>query len=67
MLPERANRLTVRQREVILHVVRVLLNDEETASETRADGNGPENYGYRVPSPGAYLSGESIGHYSYPS
>lgn len=30
VLPERANRLNVRQREVILHMVRVLLNDEET-------------------------------------
>jgi|SRR5687768_16021327 transcriptional regulator with XRE-family HTH domain len=29
VLPERANRLTSRQREVILHMVRVLLNDEE--------------------------------------
>ncbi|QTG81724.1 hypothetical protein [Arthrobacter crystallopoietes] len=33
VLPERANRLTVRQREVILHMVRVLLNeDDEPAS-----------------------------------
>lgn len=38
VLPERANRLTARQREVILHMVRVLLNDEETVQETRADG-----------------------------
>ena len=30
VLPERTNRLTSRQREVILHMIRVLLNVEET-------------------------------------
>lgn len=43
VLPERANRLTLRQREVILHMVRVLLNEEESPSATTDQESGPEN------------------------
>ncbi len=43
VLPERANRLTVRQREVILHMVRVLLNDEDAPAGATTEHNLPEN------------------------